>query len=216
VQIFLDTANLDEIRQAAKWGVVSGVTTNPSLMAREEGADFRQTIEEIAALIPGPISAEATARDTEGIVEQAKEISSWAPNIAVKIPIDEAGLAAIAILSKEGIEVNCTLCFTLNQALLAALAGATYVSPFVGRLDDVGHDGMALVADIVQTFRQYELPTKVIAASIRHPRHCIAAAKAGAHIATVPFPVLRQMLRHPLTDAGIERFLADWAKVVGR
>jgi transaldolase len=215
MRIFLDTANVDEIHQAAQWGIVSGVTTNPSLFAKETGVDFRTTIEEIASLIPGPISAEVTARDTENIIKQAREINAWAPNIAVKVPIDEAGIAAVSVLSKENVQVNCTLCFSLNQALLAAIAGAAFISPFVGRLDDAGHDGMALVADIVEVYQQYELPTQVIAASIRHPRHCIAAAKAGAHISTVPFQVLRQMFRHPLTDVGIERFLSDWAKLGG-
>lgn len=216
MRIFLDTANLDEIRQAVRLGVVSGVTTNPSLMAREEGVSFKETIKEIAGLIPGPISAEVTARDAAGMVAQAREISSWMPNVVVKVPIDAEGLAATAQLSQEGVKTNLTLCFSANQALLAALAGATYVSPFVGRLDDAGHDGMALVADIVEIFGYYDLPTQVIAASIRHPLHVVAAAKAGAHIATVPFKVLMQMIQHPLTDVGITRFLEDWQKVAVR
>lgn len=216
MRIFLDTANLDEIRQAVRLGVVSGVTTNPSLMAREEGVSFKETIIEIAGLVPGPISAEVTARDASSMVAQAREIASWAPNVVVKVPIDAEGLAATAQLSREGVKTNLTLCFSPNQALLAALAGASYVSPFVGRLDDAGHDGMAVVADIVEIFGYYGLPTQVIAASIRHPLHVVAAAKAGAHIATVPFKVLMQMLQHPLTDVGITRFWEDWQKIAAR
>lgn len=213
MRIFLDTANLEEIRQAARLGVVSGVTTNPSLMARERGVSFKETIQEIASLIPGPISAEVTAREAPGMVAQAREIASWAANVVIKVPIDAEGLVATSQLRKEGISTNLTLCFSLNQALLSALAGASYVSCFVGRLDDVGHDGTEAVADAVEVFAHYDLPTQVIAASIRHPLHVVAAAKAGAHVATVPFKVLMQMLQHPLTEAGIARFLEDWSKV---
>jgi transaldolase len=212
MRIFLDTANIDEIRQGAKLGVVSGVTTNPSLVSKERVADYEATIKEICSIIPGPVSAEVVTEDTEAMIEQARNISTWAPNVVVKIPASLDGLAITSTLVRENIKVNFTLCFSLNQALLAALAGATYVSPFVGRLDDVGHDGMQLVKEIVEMFQHYKFPTQVIAASIRHPQHCVAAARARAHIATVPFSVLTQMIRHPLTDAGITRFLADWQR----
>jgi len=212
MRIFLDTANIDEIKQGAKLGVVSGVTTNPSLVSKEGVADYEATIKEICSIIPGPVSAEVLTEDTEAMIEQARHISTWAPNVVIKIPASLDGLAATSTLARENIKVNFTLCFSLNQALLAALAGATYVSPFVGRLDDVGHDGMQLVKDMVEVYQHYQFPTQVIAASIRHPQHCVAAAKAGAHIATVPFSVLRQMIRHPLTDVGISRFLTDWQR----
>ena len=213
MRIFLDTANLEEIRQAARLGVVGGITTNPSLMAREGVVSFKETIQEIASLVPGPISAEVTARDAPGMVSQARELASWAANVVVKVPIDAEGLEAASQLAREGIKTNLTLCFSVNQALLAALAGASYVSAFVGRLDDAGHDGMAVVSDIVDIFNYYDLSTQVIAASIRHPLHVVAAAKAGAHIATVPYKVLTQMLQHPFTEVGIARFLEDWQKV---
>jgi transaldolase len=212
MRIFLDTANLDEIRQGAKLGIVSGVTTNPSLVSKEGVADYEAAIKEICSIIPGPVSAEVLTEDTEAMIEQARHISTWAPNVVIKIPASLDGLAATSTLARENIKVNFTLCFSLNQALLAALAGATYVSPFVGRLDDVGHDGMQLVKEIVEMFQHYQFHTQVIAASIRHPLHCVAAVKAGAHIATVPFSVLMQMIRHPLTDVGITRFLADWQR----
>jgi transaldolase len=211
MRLFLDTADINQIRDAAKLGVISGVTTNPSLLARAGRADHEKVIREICSIIDGPISAEVLAQETESIIEEAREISSWSPNVVVKIPPTIPALQAISVLSKEKVKVNLTLCFSLNQALLGALAGATYVSPFVGRLDDAGHDGMQLVADIVQLFDHYNLPTQVIAASIRHPLHCVAAAKAGAHIATVPYNVLMQMVSHPLTTAGISRFLEDFA-----
>lgn len=213
MRLFLDTANIEQIRQAAKLGVISGVTTNPSLVAQTGRSDYKTVIQEIRTLVPGPISAEVMSQDTASIIKEAREVSSWAPDIAVKIPITATGLEAISQLSKEGIKVNMTLCFSLNQALLGALAGATFISPFVGRLDDVGHDGMQLVADIVEVFNRYHLPTQVIAASIRHPLHCVAAAKAGAHIATVPYNVLMQMIQHPLTTVGIARFAEDWRRV---
>ena len=213
MQLFLDTANIDQIRHAAKLGIISGVTTNPTLMSREAPADYQAAVKEICSIIPGPVSAEVVVEETESMIEQARHISTWAPNIAVKIPATAAGLEATSALAKDGIKVNFTLCFSLNQALLGALAGAAYVSPFVGRLDDIGHDGMQLVKDIVDVFRHYELPTQVIAASIRHPQHCVAAAKAGAHIATVPYKVLTQMICHPLTDIGVARFLSDWQHI---
>jgi len=216
MRIFLDTANIDQIRQAAKLGIISGVTTNPTLVAKESTADYETVVKTICSIITGPdtsISAEVLAEDTESMIKEARIKAAWAPNVAVKIPSTAAGLEAISTLSKENIAINMTLCFSLNQAILGALAGATYVSPFVGRLDDVGHDGMQLVKDIVDVFKHYQLPTQVIAASIRHPLHCVVAAKAGAHIATVPYNVLMQMINHPLTDAGISRFLADWRRV---
>lgn len=213
MRIFLDTANIDEIRQAAKLGVVSGVTTNPSLVAKEERRDMRAVIQEIVSLIDGPISAEVLSQEREAMLREAREVSSWSPNVVVKVPITALGLEVASVLSREGVKTNLTLCFSLNQALLAALAGATYVSPFVGRLDDVGHDGIQLVAEIVEVFQYYDLPTQVIAASIRHPLHCVAAAKAGAHIATVPYKVLLQMTQHPLTEVGISRFAEDWRRI---
>jgi len=213
MEIYLDTANIEHIRQAAKLGIVSGVTTNPSLVSKEGKSDYEAVVKEICSIIPGPISAEVVVEGAQAMTEQARKIASWAPNIVIKIPATAEGLEVTSALAKEKIKVNFTLCFSLNQALLAARAGATYVSPFVGRLDDIGHDGMALVKDIVDVFRNYQLSTKVIAASIRHPQHCVAAAKAGAHIATVPYEVLMQMIKHPLTDVGVARFLSDWQRL---
>jgi transaldolase len=213
MRIFLDTANIEQIKQGVRLGIISGVTTNPTLMAKEAPFDYQKAIQEICAIVPGPVSTEVLVEDAAPMIEQARQISSWAPNIAVKIPATAAGLEATSVLAREGIKINFTLCFSLNQALLGALAGATYVSPFVGRLDDIGHDGMQLVKDIVDVFKYYQLPTQVIAASIRHPQHCVAAAKAGAHIATVPYSVLMQMIQHPLTDIGITRFFDDWKRV---
>jgi transaldolase len=216
MQIFLDTANIEQIRQGAKLGVVSGVTTNPSLVSKEGTTDYEAVVKEICSIIPGPISAEVLVEGVKPMIEQARIISTWAPNIVIKIPATTEGLEVTSALAKEKIKVNFTLCFSLNQALLGALAGAAYVSPFVGRLDDIGHNGMELVKDIVDVFRYYQLSTQVIAASIRHPEHCVAAAKAGAHIATVPYQVLMQMIKHPLTDIGVTRFLSDWQGVSQR
>lgn len=213
MQIFLDTANIEEIRRGAKLGVVSGVTTNPSLVSKEGTADYEAVVKEICSIIPGPVSAEVVVEGAEAMIKEARKIAAWAPNVVIKIPATTEGLEVTSALAKEKIKVNFTLCFSLNQALLGALAGAAYVSPFVGRLDDAGHDGMALVADIVDVFDYYQLSTQVIAASIRHPEHCVAAAKAGAHIATVPYKVLMQMIQHPLTDVGVARFLSDWQGV---
>lgn len=213
MRIFLDTANTDQIRQGVKMGVVSGVTTNPTLVSKEGLADYEAVVKEICSIVPGPVSAEVLVEGVEPMIEQAREIAAWAPNVVIKIPATAVGLEVISVLAKEDIKVNMTLCFSLNQALLGALAGATYVSPFVGRLDDIGHDGMDLVRDIVDVFEYYQLTTEVIAASIRHPEHCVAAAKAGAHIATVPYKVLTQMTQHPLTDIGVTRFLNDWQRV---
>ena len=215
MRIFLDTANVDQIRQGVKLGVVSGVTTNPTLVSKEGHKDYEAVVKEICSIVPGPVSAEVVVEGVPAMLEQAREIAAWAPNVVIKIPSTAEGLEITSQLAKENIKVNMTLCFSLNQALLGALAGATYVSPFVGRLDDVGQDGMALVRDIVEVFKRYDLTTEVLAASIRHPLHCVAAAKAGAHIATVPYKVLIQMTKHPLTDVGIERFLADWRSISG-
>ncbi|MFC2052203.1 fructose-6-phosphate aldolase [Chloroflexota bacterium] len=213
MRIFLDTANIDQIRQAARLGVVSGITTNPSLVSKEGPIDYEAVIKEICSVISGPVSTEVVVEGVEPMIEQARQISTWAPNVVIKIPSTAEGLEVTSALAKEGIKVNLTLCFSLNQALLGALAGAAYVSPFVGRLDDIGDNGMGLVEDIVEVFEYYQLSTEVIAASIRHPQHCVAAAKAGAHIATVPYDVLMQMIRHPLTDIGVSRFLSDWQRI---
>lgn len=211
MKIFLDTANLGEIREAARWGVLSGVTTNPSLMAKEQGADFEDTIRTIAELVDGPISAETISEDADGMVREGRDYARWHPNVIIKVPSTPAGLEATARLKAEGIRTNVTLCFNTGQALFAALAGAFVVSPFVGRLDDITHDGMELIREIVHVYRQDpDIDTMVLAASIRHPRHIVDAALAGADIATVPFKVLQQSMKHPLTDSGIERFLADW------
>ena len=210
MRLFLDTANIEQIRHAAKLGVISGVTTNPSLVSKEGHSDYRGAILEICSIINGPISAEVLGQEAESMIEEARRISSWAPQVVVKIPVTAAGLEAISVLSRENIKTNATLCFSVNQALLVTLAGATYISPFVGRLDDVGHDGMEIVAEIVQLLNNYDFPTQVIAASLRHPLHCIAAARAGAHIATIPYNVLIQMIHHPLTSIGISRFIEDW------
>jgi len=214
MEIYLDTANVDEIREAVEWGVITGVTTNPTLIAKESGRDFHEIIKEICGLVQGPVSAEAVSLDVEGILREARELATLDPHIVIKIPVTENGLAAVKVLSREGIRTNVTLVFSPLQALLAARAGATYVSPFIGRIDDTGQDGTDVLADIMDIFKNYQLRTKVIAASIRHPRHVLEAARLGADIATVPFKVLKTMFRHPLTDRGIDRFLADWEKVV--
>jgi transaldolase len=216
MRLFLDTANIEQIRQGVKMGVISGVTTNPTLISKEGHSNYEAAITEICSIVNGPVSAEVLRQETEAIVKEARVISSWSPHVVVKIPVTASGLEATSILAKRNVKVNLTLCFSVNQALLAALAGAAYVSPFVGRLDDIGHDGMALVAEIVQVFKNYNLSTQVIAASIRHPLHCVVAAKVGAHIATVPYNVLMQMVEHPLTANGIARFLEDWQLVMGR
>jgi len=212
MRIFIDTANLDHIREVNSWGILDGVTTNPSLIARE-GCDFKDRVNAICAIVDGPISAEAISMDSEGMVREARELSKIHKNVIVKIPMTAEGLKAVKVLSAEGIKTNVTLVFSANQALLAAKAGATYVSPFVGRLDDISHNGMDLVRDIVEIFTIYGFETQVIAASIRHPVHVTEAALAGAHVATVPYEVLKKMLKHNLTDEGIQKFLKDWEKV---
>jgi transaldolase len=212
MELFLDTASLDEIREAAKWGVISGITTNPTLMAREGDVDFAATIKTICDIIDGPISAEVVSVKAADMIEEGRVISTWHPNVVVKIPMTADGLEAITTLSREKIRINTTLIFTANQALLAAKAGAYIVSPFIGRLDDISEDGMQVVRDTVRIYNNYGITTKVLAASIRHPRHITESAKAGAHIATMPFSVLKQAMKHPLTDIGLERFLKDWEK----
>jgi len=211
VKFFIDTANIDEIREANDLGILDGVTTNPTLVAKE-GVDFHERLREITAIVKGSVSAEVISEDAEGMIKEARELAAIAPNITVKVPMTWEGLKAVKTLSDEKIETNVTLIFSANQALLAARAGATYVSPFLGRLDDIGHDGMELIKTISQIFKQADINTKIIAASIRHPMHVTEAALNGAHIATVPFNVLKQLVKHPLTDIGIERFLADWKK----
>ena len=215
MKLFMDTANVEHIREVASWGVLSGVTTNPSLIAKE-GRDFRTVIGEICALVDGPISAEATSEKAEGMLKEARELASWHPNVVVKIPMTAEGLKAAHACAREGIRTNVTLVFSPTQALLAARAGASFVSPFVGRLDDISHDGMGLVGTIVKMYSNYDIPTEVIVASVRNPLHVVEAAMMGAHIATVPYTVFKQMLAHPLTDKGIAAFLDDWAKVKGR
>ncbi|MEI5909063.1 fructose-6-phosphate aldolase [Bacillus spongiae] len=210
MKFFIDTANMEEIHEAFKWGVLSGVTTNPSLVAKEKGVSFHDRLKEIAELVPGSISAEVIALDAEGMIEEGRELAKIAKNITVKVPMTPEGLKAVSVFSKEGIKTNVTLVFSANQALLAARAGATYVSPFLGRLDDIGQDGLQLIAEIADIFSIHNIETEIIAASIRHPQHVSGAALRGAHISTVPFNVLSQLFKHPLTDKGIDAFLKDW------
>lgn len=209
MKLFIDTANIDEIKEINEWGVICGVTTNPSLIAKE-GRDFKEVVKEIANIVDGPISAEVISLDKEGMLKEARELVKIHPNIVIKIPMTKEGLKAVKVLSEEKIKTNVTLIFSANQALLAAKAGATYVSPFVGRLDDIGNEGVNIIEDIVQIFNIHNIDTEIIAASIRHPIHVLDAAKAGAHISTIPYKVFIQLLAHPLTDIGIEKFLKDW------
>ena len=209
MQFYLDTASVEEVREAASWGILGGVTTNPTLVARER-RPFRRILEEICGYVSGPVSAEVVSADAEAMVREARELARIAPNIVVKIPVTVEGLKATRRASHDGIPVNVTLIFTPMQALLAARAGAAYVSPFVGRLDDIGHEGMQVVRETVEIFRLHGVQAQVIAASIRHPLHVLEAARAGAHIATMPFGVLKALVSHPLTERGLERFLADW------
>jgi transaldolase len=211
MKIFIDTANIDEIREAMSLGMLDGVTTNPSLIAKEK-KDFRKLLEEICALVDGPISAEVISLDYDGIMKEARELVKIHKNIIVKIPLIKEGLKAVKALSGEGIKSNVTLCFSANQAFLAAKAGAYFISPFIGRLDDVGQNGMDLIGQIVTIYRNYGFTTEVLVASVRHPMHVVDAAMIGADICTMPFKVIDQLIKHPLTDIGIERFLADWKK----
>ena len=215
MQLFLDTANIQEIRDGARLGLISGVTTNPSL-ASAEGIgsleSYKSAVREIADIVDGPISVEVISLDAQGMVAEGRDIAGWIPDPWVKIPSTIDGFEAISILSSEGIKINQTLCFSVNQAILGAQAGSTAVSPFVGRLDDIGLEGIDLIRDIVSVYAQYKIETKVLAASIRHPLHCTLAAQAGAHIATMPYKILVQMAQHPLTDSGVARFKADWER----
>ena len=214
MEFFLDTADVDEIREIAAWGILDGVTTNPSLI-KKSGRDFKQVVAEIASICDGPISAEVTALDSDGMIEQALELKSELPeNVIIKIPCTPEGLAATKVLTEKGIKTNVTLIFSTSQALMAAKAGATYVSPFIGRIDDTGHEGMNLIAEIMTTWDNYpEISTKVLAASIRHPTHLLQCLQLGAHTATMPAKIFRQLIKHPLTDKGIDGFMKDWAEV---
>ncbi|MFR9296655.1 MAG: fructose-6-phosphate aldolase [Aedoeadaptatus pacaensis] len=210
MKFFIDTANIAEIKEIEAWGVLNGVTTNPSLIAKEKDVVFEDVIEEIASIVDGPISAEVTAMDAEGMIVEGKKLAAIHKNIVIKVPMNEEGLKAIRVLKKEGIRTNCTLIFSVNQGLLAMAAGASFISPFIGRLDDIGHDGMELVHDLSEIMEYYGYDCEMIAASIRHPMHVKEAAEAGAHIATVPYKVFKQMLKHPLTDKGIDQFNKDF------
>ncbi len=212
MKFFLDTANVEAIKKFVAWGVVDGVTTNPSLIAKE-GVSLEKRIKEIAAVVDGPISSEVVATDYEGMLKEGRAYAKWHKNVYVKVPMTAAGLQACHTFSKEGINTNVTLIFSATQALVAAKAGATLISPFIGRLDDVGEDGMALIAEIVEMFRNYDLKTHILVASIRHPRHVVEAARLGADIGTMPPEVLEKLINHPLTDKGLAAFLADWEKV---
>ena len=212
MKFFIDTANLDEIREANELGLIDGVTTNPSLVAREGNVDFKEHIAKICAIVEGDVSAEVTALDTDGMLREGRELAKIAPNVVIKCPLTLDGLKATRVFRSEGTKVNVTLCFSAAQALLAAKAGATYISPFIGRLDDIGQDGMQLIRDIVQIYDNYGFATEVLAASIRHPMHIVDSALAGADVATIPFNVIRQLVKHPLTDKGLEAFLSDWKK----
>ena len=211
MKLFLDTANLAEIKEAASWGVLDGVTTNPSLVSKE-GTDFKELIHNICLIVDGPVSAEVVSVTKDEMIPEARELAKIHKNVVVKIPLIVEGLKAVKVLSAEGIRVNVTLCFSASQALLAAKAGATYISPFIGRLDDICYEGMAVIRDIKQIYLNYGFKTKILTASVRNPLHVLEAAKAGADIATLPFTVLQQLVKHPLTDIGLKRFLADWDK----
>ncbi|MDQ3633973.1 MAG: fructose-6-phosphate aldolase [Acidobacteriota bacterium] len=212
MKFFIDTANLDEIKEASELGLLDGVTTNPSLVAKEGNIDFKERIAEICEIVEGDVSAEVTAIDTDGMLKQGRDLAKIADNVVVKCPLTWDGLKATKILSEEGTKVNVTLCFSASQALLAAKAGAGYISPFIGRLDDISLNGMDLIRDIVQIYDNYNFETEILAASIRHPMHIVESALAGADVATVPFKVFKQLVKHPLTDKGLDAFLDDWKK----
>ena len=212
MKFFIDTADVGEIRKALDMGLCDGVTTNPSLVART-GRDFEEVLREIVGLVTGPVSAEVTAVEAEGMLREARHYARFADNVVIKIPLIVEGLKAVKVLAAEGIRTNVTLCFSPSQALLAAKAGASYISPFVGRLDDVSEDGMAMVAQIIEIYRNYDFTTQVLVASVRHPLHVVQAARMGADVATIPYSVVEQLARHPLTDIGLKKFLADWEKV---
>ncbi|MBA4602935.1 fructose-6-phosphate aldolase [Thermoactinomyces mirandus] len=211
MKFFLDTAIVDEIREVNEWGLLSGVTTNPSLIAKS-GRVFEDVLKEILSIVDGSVSAEVISREAKGMIEEGERLAAISDQVTIKVPMTIEGLKAVSHFSKKGIATNVTLIFSANQALMAARAGATYVSPFVGRLDDISHDGMQLVGQVAEMFRLHNISTEIIAASIRHPLHVIQAAMSGAHIATLPYKVMKQMVHHPLTDQGIERFEADWKK----
>ena len=216
MKLFLDTANIQEIRDGARLGVISGVTTNPSLASAEgigNAESYKSAVREISEIVDGPISVEVISLDAQGMIDEGRDIASWIPDPWVKIPSTVDGFEAISVLSKEGIKINQTLCFSVNQAILGAQAGSTAVSPFIGRLDDIGLEGIDLIKDIVEVYEQHQIETKVLAASIRHTLHCTLAAQAGAHIATIPYKILTQMIDHPLTTTGVTRFKADWEKI---
>ncbi len=215
MKFFIDTADINEIKAAMEMGLIDGVTTNPTLVSKT-GRPFLEVAKEIVETVPGPVSLEVVSLDTQGMVDEAKQLAKLGDNVVIKIPMTTEGLRAVKILSAEGIKTNVTLVFSPLQALLAAKAGATYVSPFVGRLDDIGHDGMELISQVVQIYENYGFETEIIVASVRHPQHVLQAALIGADIATIPFKVIKQLAKHPLTDIGIERFLEDWAKVPDR
>lgn len=212
MKFFIDTANLNEIREAASYGLLDGVTTNPSLVSKE-GMNFRELLDEIIKIVDGPISAEVVSTDYDGIMKEARELAKIHRNIVVKVPLIREGIKAVKSLSTEGIKTNVTLCFSPSQALLAAKAGATYISPFVGRLDDISHVGMDLIDQIIRIYRNYNYETEVLVASIRHPLHLVEAALMGADVATMPFDVIKKLFKHPLTDLGLEKFLSDWKKL---
>jgi transaldolase len=211
MKFFIDTAKIEEIKEAASLGILDGVTTNPSLVSKT-GKDFRKLLDEILTVVDGPVSAEVIATDYDGIVKEARELSQIHKNIVVKVPLIKEGLKAVKTLSGEGVKTNVTLCFSPSQALLAAKAGATYISPFVGRLDDVSTSGMDLISQIVQIYRNYNYETEVLVASIRHPLHLVEAALIGADVCTIPFEVINKLFNHPLTDVGLDKFLSDWKK----
>lgn len=213
MKFFIDTANLKEIKEANELGLIDGVTTNPSLVAKEGKVDFKKHLAKICEMVEGDISAEVTSLDVDGMLKEGREFAKIAPNIVVKCPLTLEGLKATRILREEGTKVNVTLCFSAAQALLAAKAGASYISPFVGRLDDIGQNGMSLIADIVQIYDNYNYDTEVLVASVRHPMHIVESALLGAHVATLPFKVIQQLVKHPLTDKGLDSFLSDWKKI---
>jgi len=212
MKFFIDTANVEQIRQAAELGVLDGVTTNPTLLSREKGS-FREILAEICSIVPGPVSAEVVSLEAEGMVKEGKELCTIADNIIIKVPCIREGIKALGMFRSEGIQTNATLCFSANQGLLAAKAGATYVSPFIGRLDDVGQPGMDLIRDLVTIFNNYSFASQIIVSSVRHTIHVYEAALIGADVVTIPFKVIEQLVKHPLTDTGIKSFLADWEKV---
>jgi transaldolase len=212
MKFFIDTANLNEIRECAEMGLIDGVTTNPSLIAKEAGVDFKEHIAAICQITPGDVSAEVTSLDAEGMIREGREYAKIAPNVVVKCPLTLDGLKATRALDSEGIKVNVTLCFSASQAILAAKAGATYISPFIGRLDDISHNGLQLIAEIVEIYNNYSWKTQVLAASIRSPLHLVESARMGAHVSTIPYKVILQLVKHPLTDVGVEQFLSDWKK----